>query len=639
MLQNRYRIVGALGEGGMGAVYRAWDTRLDVPLAIKEMMAQPGLSAEMFRRLRQQFIQEAKVLARLDHPHLVDVTDYFEEGGQTYLVMKFVEGESLADRIAREGAQDEVHVRRWAVHLLDALAYCHAQGILHRDVKPQNVVITPKGKAMLVDFGLVKLWDANDPRTRTVIRGAGTPEYSPPEQYSQHTGHTEPRSDIYSLGATLYYALTGQTPPRATDRMAYPQSFQSPRVLNGRISQQMDDVVQRAMALPCDQRWPSAAAMAAALTGSKGSTRIVSRPPTPASPRSPQPQTSWWRRVPVWGWALAAVLLLSAGLAAGSGFLDGEDSPAATEAPPTLTLTSTPSPKPTPTRTRPTSIPELTPTATPRFALHDTWTRPADEMTMVYVPGGSFQMGSNSDEADSDEQPVHEVTLDGFWMDQTEVTNAQFATFLNEEGNQTEGGETWLDIEDEDCLIEESGGEFQPKSGYVEHPVIEVSWYGAAAYCEWAGGRLPTEAEWEYAARGEQGHIYPWGDEFDCSRGNFDDETEIDSYVVPGGEGCDGYIRTAPVGSFPEGASWCDALDMAGNVWEWVADWYEEDYYERSPVENPTGPESGEYRVLRGGSWYDLDWFVRAASRGWLHPAITYNYNGFRCVAVTPQGS
>ena len=563
MLQNRYRVVGALGEGGMGAVYRAWDTRLDVPLAIKEMMAQPGLSAEMFRRLRQQFIQEAKVLARLDHPHLVDVTDYFEEGGQTYLVMKFVEGESLADRIAREGAQDEAHVRRWAVHLLDALAYCHAQGILHRDVKPQNVVITPKGKAMLVDFGLVKLWDANDPRTRTVIRGAGTPEYSPPEQYSQHTGHTEPRSDIYSLGATLYYALTGQTPPGATDRMAYPQSFQSPRVLNGRISQQMDDVVQRAMALPCDQRWPSAAAMAAALTGSKGSTRIVSRPPTPASPRSTQPQTSWRRRVPVWGWALAAVLLLGAGLAAGSSILNGGDRAAAT--------------------------------------LHDTWTRPADEMVMVYVPGGSFQMGST--EGGNDEQPVHEVTLDSFWIDQTEVTNAQYERCV------TEG----------DC----EASSYADDADYngADYPVVRVSWHDAVAYCEWAGGRLPTEAEWEYAARGEAGNVYPWGDEEPtCDLAQFRE--------------CSG--RTALVGSFPAAASWCDALDMAGNVWEWVADWYDSDYYERSPVENPTGPESGEYRVLRGGSWYSNSRDVRAAIRLRYHPTNAYSYHGFRCVAVAP---
>ena len=242
LLQNRYRIVKMLGQGGMGAVYRAWDTRLNIPVAVKELVPQPGLDAPMLSRLRQQFTQEAQTLARLDHPHLVTVSDYFEEGGKSYLVMKYVEGEELAERIERAGAIDEAQVRTWAEQLLAALAYAHKQGVLHRDVKPQNVVITPEGGAVLVDFGLVKLWDPDDPRTRTAIRGAGTPEYAPPEQYSQHAGHTEPRSDIYSLGATLYHALTGQAPPSATDRMAYPQSFQPPRALDRRIGAWMDEV-------------------------------------------------------------------------------------------------------------------------------------------------------------------------------------------------------------------------------------------------------------------------------------------------------------------------------------------------------------------------------------------------------------
>ncbi len=219
MLQNRYRIVTLRGQGGMGAVYRAWDTRLDVPVALKELVPQPGLKAAALAKLRTQFIQEAKVLARLRHPHLVNVTDYFEEESKAYLVMEFMEGESLADRVEREGALDEAQVLTWAEQLLAALAYCHKQGILHRDLKPQNVVITPEGEAVLVDFGLVKLWDPNDPRTRTAIRGAGTPEYAPPEQYDTIAGHTDARSDLYSLGATLYHALTGQVPPTMTQRM------------------------------------------------------------------------------------------------------------------------------------------------------------------------------------------------------------------------------------------------------------------------------------------------------------------------------------------------------------------------------------------------------------------------------------
>jgi len=258
---------------------------------------------------------------------------------------------------------------------------------------------------------------------------------------------------------------------------------------------------------------------------------------------------------------------------------------------------------------------------------------------MVYVPVGEFLMGSEGDpDADDDEYPQHTVYLDAFWIDRTEVTNVQFAAFLNQQGNQPEGGVTWLDLEDEECLIERVGDGFRPKSGYADHPVIEVSWYGASAYCQWAGKRLPTEAEWEKAARGTDGRIYPWGNEFDCHRANLDDETELDDYVVPGGEGCDGFPGTAPVGSFRDGASSYGALDMAGNVWEWVADWYDADFYSRSPDRNPTGPSSGDHRVLRGGSWSNPRPRARCADRYGRNPGPRYGRNGFRCcVGPTPS--
>jgi formylglycine-generating enzyme required for sulfatase activity len=274
-------------------------------------------------------------------------------------------------------------------------------------------------------------------------------------------------------------------------------------------------------------------------------------------------------------------------------------------------------------------------------------------MVMVHVPGGTFQMGSSDAEIDAvfaqceqdrgsgncersryeDESPQHTVTLNPFWIDQTEVTNAQFAAFLNDRGNQMEGGVTWLDLEDEACLIEQVEDQYRPESDYADHPVITVSWYGADAYCKWVGAQLPIEAQWEYAARGEEGYIYPWGGEFDCSRGNFDDETE-DSYVVPGGEGCDGYVRTAPVGSFPTGRSWCNALDMAGNVWEWTADWYGS--YSSASQTNPTGPADGDFKVLRGGALHDGPSFLRAAQRSGSDPGGRFTHVGFRCVAAGP---
>ncbi len=314
VLQNRYRIISLLGQGGMGAVYRAWDMRLNIPVAVKEMVPQPGIDPQTLAQLRQQFYQEAQVLARLDHPNLVRVTDYFEEWGNAYLVMNFVEGQSLADLIAARGPLPETQALEWARQLLDALAYCHAQGVVHRDIKPQNIIIRADGRPILVDFGLVKLWDPRDPRTRTVVRAMGTPEYAPPEQWGM--GHTDPRSDLYSLGATLYHALTGQAPPTATDRTADPRILVPPRGIAPYLRPETERAILRAMELVKDARWSSAAEMAAAL-GAPAAPAPVSRPapavPPPPPTRTmpgPSPAAPARVRIPVWTWVLGGVVLL-----------------------------------------------------------------------------------------------------------------------------------------------------------------------------------------------------------------------------------------------------------------------------------------------------------------------------------------
>jgi formylglycine-generating enzyme required for sulfatase activity len=275
----------------------------------------------------------------------------------------------------------------------------------------------------------------------------------------------------------------------------------------------------------------------------------------------------------------------------------------------------------------------------------DTWARPTDDMVMVFVPGGESQMGSTEEGVDyamdlcgryagicergwlANEQPAHAVELDDFWLDRTEVTNAQFSAFLNDQGNQIEAATTWLHVGDEDCLVEVSNGQFQPMSGYADHPAVEVSWYGAKAYCEWAGARLPTEAEWEYAARGPERRIFPWGDEFDGTRLNYCDAScDLD---WADGSVEEGYARTSPVGSFFPGESWCGAWDLAGNLWEWVVDWYEPYRAERQV--NPIGPETGYFRVMRGGSWSNGADYARCAFRDGGTPFRTYYNVGFRC--------
>ena len=417
ILQGRYRIESLLGEGGMGAVYRAWDSRLNIPVALKEMTPQPGIQPDTLAQLRTQFQQEAQILARLSHPHLVRVGDFFEERGNAYLVMDFVEGEELASRIQREGALSEDQVLAWAGQILDALAYCHSQGIIHRDIKPQNVIIRPDGRVVLVDFGLVKLWNPDDPRTKTAMRGVGTPEYAPPEQYDTQMGHTDSRSDIYGLGATLYHALTGEAPLTATLRMADPEQFVPVRRTVAGVSERTEAAVMKALELPRSQRWQSAAEMAQALGVPVPSWTREEAPQPPAPPRREKTlkmireegaPSEKKRRVPVWGWALGClgVLALLAVLAGGGlvvfggmgGDLASLFSPGGTEATveptdtPTSTAisTSTPTSTPTPTDT-PTSTPTSTsaPTDTPMPTLipAPTLLQPEDGAAYYLYPG------------------------------------------------------------------------------------------------------------------------------------------------------------------------------------------------------------------------------------------------------------
>ena len=232
---------------------------------------------------------------------------------------------------------------------------------------------------------------------------------------------------------------------------------------------------------------------------------------------------------------------------------------------------------------------------------------------MVFVPAGAFWMGSN--EGDADEGPVHQVYLEAFWIDRYEVTNAQYAEFLNAtQGDQGRcGGHICADtkVENPDSHLLYQEGRYVAERGYDAHPVIEVSWYGAKAYCEHYGKRLPSEAEWEKAARGTEGAAYPWGKEYDPHKLNSD-------YRVG---------DTTPVGSYPDGASPYGACDMAGNVWEWVAEWY--DAYPGSAYRSPFFGH--KYKVVRGGSWNHPADDARCARRDIAHPDRRLRVVGFRC--------
>ena len=215
---------------------------------------------------------------------------------------------------------------------------------------------------------------------------------------------------------------------------------------------------------------------------------------------------------------------------------------------------------------------------------------------MRFVPSGTFPMGSET--GSSDEEPVHDVTLDGFWIDETEVTSAQYNPCVHS------------------GACEPSSYTDDSTYNGDDYPVVGVSWNDAGSYCQWVDGRLPSEAEWEYAARGPEGSTYPWGEE--------EPSCELAQFGECGG-------RTVPVGSYPDGASWIGAMDMAGNVWEWVNDWYDSDYYDVSPAENPPGPASGSSKVLRGGAWSSLADYLGGARRSGVDPFVRDTNVGFRC--------
>jgi len=243
-----------------------------------------------------------------------------------------------------------------------------------------------------------------------------------------------------------------------------------------------------------------------------------------------------------------------------------------------------------------------------------------DGATMVLIPAGEFRMGSN--DGDGDENPVHTVYLDAFYIDIYEVTNEQYARFLNQYGrNSDDSGNMLVRIGDEDCLIEKVGNTYRPKWGHEDHPVVYVSWHGAVEYAHFYGKRLPTAAEWEKAARGGlMDKQYPWGDSISHDDANYHGTGSRDAWK-----------GTSPVGSFPPNGY--GLYDMVGNAGEWCADWYGNDYYSASPTANPVGPGSGNYRVLRGGSWLCNTNGLRAANRGMCPPASTYScHGGFRCV-------
>ena len=247
---------------------------------------------------------------------------------------------------------------------------------------------------------------------------------------------------------------------------------------------------------------------------------------------------------------------------------------------------------------------------------------PADGYEMVLIPAGKALIGSADSDSDagSDEKPQFEVELPDYYIGLGAVTNTQYAAFLSAARPSPSDLGKWIRL-DSDCHVKAEGGGYgvDDAARYGSHPVVQVSWFGAEAYCAWSGLRLPSEFEWEKAARGPQGSRYPWGDEWDATK------------CRHGGN--KGSEQTCEVWDYPDGVSGYGVYNMSGNVWEWCSDWYEADVYQRYGKGDLTPPASGSSRVVRGGSWrFDDPSYLRAAARLFHVPSYRLGYFGFRCV-------
>ena len=670
MKLGRYEILEELGRGGFGIVYRARDSVLGRYVALKVLHSQLTVDPGFIGR----FEQEARLAAQLEHPNLVPVYDLGQEDGRFFIAMGLMTDGSLKDKLKVNGALSDQAVSDVLMQILRGMQFIHDNGVVHRDLKPGNILFDQHGTVRISDLGFAKAILADSSTSLSMSGGLiGTPAYMAPEIWRGKPA--TPQTDIYSLGCIVYEMLTGyplfegETPAESMTK----HLIDGPQY-NQELSDNWRELLNRCLAINPKERYQHVSTILEDYLAARAKPETVIVPPQegieqvevpekedslfaeifgkinfkPSNALSPDLSSFDTLKLENQGLEQSEKSSVSEQVQEDGSSLEltvaeegiqtkvenndnssalkseNEDSPVVAEKGKNwlqkaligivaiailvfIIIQSNRSSKPAVVQTSP------PPTQAP--IQMRTTTREIDGMEMVYVSAGEFTMGS---ETYDDEKPVHTVDLDAYWIDKYEVSNAQYALCV-EEGECTQPSQT----------KSYTHSNYYGNPEYDDYPVIYVSWHQARDYCQWAGGDLPTEAQWEKAARGTDGRTYPWGDESPtCQLTNFDNGTYANpSYCVG---------DTSPVTDYEPGASPYGALNMAGNVWEWVKDWYGEDYYSTSPTNNPSGSTSGEYRVYRGGSWVEFDWYIRAAYRYYGSPTYTNFNNGFRCALPQP---
>lgn len=609
LLNKRYRIVQWLAQGQYSTTYRAYDTQSHIHVAIKEYR-DPQLTQQT------AFRAEARRLSRLNHKQLPNVLDHFtQEGVGQYLITEYIDGVDLQTLVNQYGPISSEQIIIWLQAVCDPLAYLHRQGMVHLNIKPANIRITPSGTVFLVDDGLVGLG------IHPHEDGYGAPEH-------QTQTEVDPRSDIYSLGATLYTLLTAKKPPNVLAIESGLADLRPAREVNPNVEPYLSLIAGRAMSSRPDARYDTADEFARALNRPASSPAPTTQPDRlltthsapPVAPKLPQSRRRQIEQRTIYG-LLGLLAFLLVGL---FGFtyvnLQSEDEPIveqqATATYESAIIAALTAVAPTPTFT---PDPTLLPTATPEPLITETGAR------MLFMPAGIVRVGN--DEGENNEKPSQIVNINAYFIDETEVTNGQYALCVGA-GVCNAPQRTNSSYYDD----------YYGNPLYDDYPVIFVSWYQAQSFCEWRGGRLPSEVEWEKAAGYDPEQAiklrYPWGDAFDGTKNNFCDVN------CPNGDRIadvdDNYRDTAPVGSYADGRSPVGAYDMAGNVMEWVGDWYDPRYYQTMNATNPMGPADGEFKSLRGGSWLSTPDELLTTTRGSFDPRVARATLGFRCAMDAP---